>query len=195
MEDLQEFITDLILYGLIKFIDLMKYLNYVKDTRHFVMNLSETIKNIRSTCNNYVDPNLLAFLIDDDGHMGTNNILEIEGYSISDEDSYEERLLKIHEKENIYLPLGMMTFMPIINECDIFSHEDYSLQLSKEEFEKYADEQEILFGILIKKGSDEYIIGKSDTCNCSIDSKFEKIEKNNDKFYQIIEKIANEKVI
>lgn len=159
------------------------------------MNLNETIKNIRSTCNNYVDPNLLAFLIDDDGHMGTNNLLEIEGYGIGDEDSYEERLLKIHEKENIYLPLGMMTFMPIINECDIFSHEDYSLQLSKEEFEKYADEQEILFGILIKKGSDEYIIGKSDTCNCSIDSKFEKIEKNNDKFYQIIEKIANEKVI
>ena len=50
------------------------------------MNLSETIKNIRATCNNYIDPNLLAFLIDDNDYMKTNNIMEIEGYEITDND-------------------------------------------------------------------------------------------------------------
>ena len=159
------------------------------------MNLSETIKNIRATCKNYVDPDLFAFIIDDENYMGTNNILEIEDYDITDEDSYEERLLKIHKSENIYLPLGMMTFMPILNECDIFSTKDYNLQLTAEEFGKYGDEQEKLFGILIKKGSDEYIIGKSDTCSCSIDSSFEKLEKTDSELYKTIEKIVKEKII
>lgn len=159
------------------------------------MNLKETIKNIRATCDNYVDPNLLAFIIDDDNHMGTNNILEIEGYGITDDDSYEDRLLKIHKDENIYLPLGMMTFMPILNECDIFSVDDYNLQLTPEEFDKYSDNQEKLFGILIKKGSYEYIIGKSDTCNCSVESSFEKLEKTDSEFFKTIEKIVKEKII
>ncbi len=159
------------------------------------MNLKETIKNIRATCDNYVDPDLLAFIIDDDNHMGTNNMLEIKGYGITNDDSYEDRLLKIHNDENIYLPLGMMTFMPILNECDIFSTEDYNLQLTPEEFDKYSDNQEKLFGILVKKGSDEYIIGKSDTCNCSLDSSFEKLEKTDSEFYKTIEKIVKEKII
>ena len=159
------------------------------------MNLKETIKNIRATCDNYVDPDLLAFLIDDDNHMGTNNMLEIKGYGITNDDSYEDRLLKIHNDENIYLPLGMMTFMPILNECDIFSTEDYNLQLTPEEFDKYSDNQEKLFGILIKKGSDEYIIGKSDTCNCSLDSSFEKLEKTDSEFFKTIEKVVKEKII
>ena len=93
------------------------------------MNLEGTIKNIRTTCKNYVDPDLLAFIIADDNHMGSNNILEIEGYGIEDDDAYEERLLKIHESENIFLPFGVMTFMPIINECDLFSTEDYNIKL------------------------------------------------------------------
>ena len=134
------------------------------------MNIKETIKNIRASCNNYVDPNLFAFIIDDDFHMGTNNILEIEGYGIGNNDTYEERLMKIHEKENIFLPLGMMTFMPIINECDLFCEKDYNLKLTQEEFDENADEEEKLFGILIKKDSDEYNIGKTDVCNCSIDA-------------------------
>ena len=115
------------------------------------MNLIETIKNIRATCNNYVDPDLLAFIIDDENYMGTNDILEVEGYNITDYDSYEERLLKISRSENIFLPLGMMTFMPVLNECDIFSENDYNLQLTPEEFEKYGDNEEKLFGILVKK--------------------------------------------
>ena len=159
------------------------------------MNLSETIKNIRATCDNYVDPNLLAFIIDDENYMGTNNILEIEGYDITNDDSYDERLLKIHKSENIYLPLGMITFMPIVNECDIFSDEDYNLQLTPDEFNKYSDNQEKLFGILVKKGSNEYIIGKSDTCSCSTDSSFEKLEKTDSEFYKTIEKIVKEKII
>lgn len=159
------------------------------------MNISETIKNIRATCENYVDPDLLAFLIDDDNYMITNNILEIDKYNIKEDDSYEERLLKIHKNENIYLPLGMITFMPILNECDIFSEKDYNLQLTQEEFNQYSDEKEKLFGILIKKDSDEYIIGKSDTCSCSVDSSFEKMEKTDSEFYNTIEKIVKEKII
>lgn len=159
------------------------------------MNIKETIKNIRASCNNYVDPDLFAFIIDDDFHMGTNNISEIEGYGIEDDDSYEERLLKIHERENIFLPVGMMTFMPIINECDLFCEKDYNLKLTQEEFDENADEEEKLFGILIKKGNDAYIIGKTDICNCSIDASFEKIEKSESEFYEKIEKIISEKII
>ena len=159
------------------------------------MNINETIKNIRATCDNYVDPNLLAFIIDDDNYMGTNNILEINGYGINDEDSYEERLLKIHEKENIFIPIGMMTFMPILNECDLFSTKDFNLKLSQEEFNAYADEEEKLFGILIKKDSTEYLIGKTDVCSCSIDASFEKINKTDSEFYKKIEEIINEKII
>ena len=159
------------------------------------MNIKETIKNIRASCNNYVDPDLFAFIIDDDFHMGTNNISEIESYGIEDDDSYEERLLKIHERENIFLPVGMMTFMPIINECDLFCEKDYNLKLTQDEFDENADEEEKLFGILIKKGSDDYIIGKTDVCNCSIDASFEKIEKSESEFYEKIEKIISEKII
>ena len=159
------------------------------------MNLNKTIKNIRATCNNYVDPNLLAFLIDDDNYMGTNNILEIEGYGITDDDTYEERLFKIAKSENIFLPLGMMTFMPILNECDLFCENDHHLELTPEEFDIYADNEEKLFGILVKKNSDDYIIGKTDVCSCSIDASFEKLEKTDCKFYNTIEKIVKEKII
>ena len=159
------------------------------------MNIYETIKNIRASCKNYIDPDLLAFLIDDDNYMGTNKILEIRGYGITDDDTYEERLVKISESENIFLPLGMMTFMPILNECDIFSVEDYNLQLTPEEFDIYGDDEEKLFGILIRKGSDNYIIGKSDVCSCSVDSSFEKLEKTDCEFYKTIEKIVKEKII
>ena len=159
------------------------------------MNISETIKNIRATCNNYVDPNLLVFIIDDNGYMGTNNILEIEGYGIEDNDSYVERIVKIHESENIFLPFGVMTFMPIINECDLFSTEDYNVQLTQDEFNTYADEEEKLFGILIKKDSTDYKIGQTATCSCSVDASFEEFEKIDCEFYNTIEKIVKEKII
>ena len=159
------------------------------------MNLKETIKNIRASCNNYMDPNLLVFIIDNDDYMGTNNILEITTYDIIADDSYEERLLKIHEFENIFLPCGMMTFMPIINECDIFSDKDYNLQLTQEEFDAYGDSEEKLFGILVKKNSNDFIIGKTDVCSCSVDASFEKIEKTDSEFYKKIKEIIDSKII
>ena len=159
------------------------------------MNLSRSIKNIRASCNNYIDPNLLAFIIDDDDHMGSNNILEIDGYGIDENDTFEERLVKISRSENIFLAMGMMTFMPILNECDIFSTDDYHLQLSQDEFDLYHDKEEKLFGILVKRNSSDYIIGKTDVCSCSIDASFEKLEKRDCEFYSTIEKIVKEKII
>lgn len=159
------------------------------------MNLRKTIKNIRAACDNYVDPDLLAFVIDDDWRMGTNNILEIEGYGIKNCDDYCERLLKIHKMENIFLPLGVMTFMPIINECDLFCERDYNIKLTQDEFDEYASKEEKLFGILVVKDSNDYIIGKTDTCSCSIDSSFEKMEKSDSALYRKIEKIIEEKII
>ena len=159
------------------------------------MNLRETIKNIRASCDNYMDPNLLIFLIGDDDLMGTNNILEIEGYAITSEDTYEDRVLKIHESENIFIPVGMMTFMPILNECDLFSVEDYNLKLTQEEFDLYADSEEKLFGMLVEKNSTDYRIGKTDVCSCSIDASFEEFEKTDCEFLKTIEKIVKEKII
>lgn len=141
------------------------------------MDLSETIKNIRASCKDYIDPDLVSFLIDDDNYMGINNILEIEGYGISENDTYEERLLKIMKSENVFLAFGMIAFMPILNECDIFSNEDYHFDLTQEEFDMYSSEEEKLFGILIKKDSNDYLIGKTDVCSCSVDASFEEFEK------------------
>lgn len=62
------------------------------------MKIYETIKNIRASCNNYIDPDLLAFIIDDNNYMGENNILKISGYDINEEDTYEQRLVKISKK-------------------------------------------------------------------------------------------------
>ena len=169
-------------------------INFVKFFGVEKMNVKKTIEKIRATCNNYVDPDLLAFIIDEDNTMITNNILEIEKYDINENDSYEERLLKIHKHENIFLPIGMMTFMPILNECDLFCENDYHLTLTQEEFSIYSDEEEKLLGILIKKDSNDYLIGKSDICSCSADSSFEKIEKTECEFYNNIESIIEEKI-
>lgn len=116
------------------------------------MNISETIKNIRASCDNYVDKDMVATVIHDDYYMGTNNILEFNEYEIKSEDSYEDRILKILRHENVFLAVGMYVFIPVINECDIYSINDYNLKLTQEEFDKYANEKERIFGILLKKG-------------------------------------------
>lgn len=160
------------------------------------MNLSETIKNIQATCDNYADPELVAIIIRDNNLMGSNNILELSGkYDIDDDDDYMTRFFKIHKYENIFLTSGMYMFVPVINECDIYSTDDYNFKLSEEEFEKYSHEKERLFGILVEKDSDSYIIGSTDICSCSIDSKFEEIEKSEMEFYKNLEKIIKEKII
>lgn len=159
------------------------------------MDLQKTITNIRASCNNYIDSNLFAFIISDDMYMGTNNILEIDGYSIESADPYEERLLKISENENIFLPVGVMTFMPILNECDLFSVDDYHFDMTQEEFDLYSSGEEKLLGILVKKGSTEYLIGKTDVCNCSIDASFEKLVESDSEFYKKIKEIVESRII
>ena len=159
------------------------------------MNVKETIKNIRSLCNNYVDPDLVATVIHDNYYMGSNNITELDKFGIEKEDSYEEKILKILKEENIFLNLGMYAFIPIINECDIYSTEDYNLKLSDEEFEKYANEKERVFGILIKKESQDYIIGSCDLCGCSIDAAFKEIEPSDFNFYKKLKEIIDSKII
>lgn len=89
----------------------------------------------------------------------------------------------------------MMTFVPVLNECDIFSIKDYNLQLTQEEFDTYSDPEEKLFGILVKKGSQEYVIRKSDICSCNIDSNFEKMEESDCEFYKTIKEIIDSKII
>ena len=159
------------------------------------MNISETIKNIRSSCDNYVDPDLVATVIHDNYYMGSNNIEELDKFDIKRDDSFEEKILKILKHENVFLNLGMYAFIPVINECDIYSTEDYNLKLSEDEFEKYANEKERVFGILIKKDSTDYVIGSCDLCGCSIDAAFKEIEPSELDFYKKIEEIIDTKII
>ncbi len=159
------------------------------------MNLNETIKNIRATCNNYVDPDLVATVIHDNYYMGSNNITELDKFNIKKEDSFEEKILKILKHENVFLNIGMYAFVPVINECDIYSTEDYNLKLTDEEFEKYANEKERIFGILIKKESQDYIIGSCDLCGCSIDAAFKEIEPSDFDFYKKLKEIIDSKII
>ncbi len=159
------------------------------------MNVSETINNIKATCNNYVDPNLVATVIHDDNYMGSSNISELDMYGIEKDDSYEQKILKILKHENIFLNFGMYAFIPIINECDIYSTKDYNLKLTQEEFDKYANEKERVFGILIKKNSCEYVIGSCDLCGCKIDASFKEIETSNLNFFKKIKEIVDEKII
>lgn len=160
-----------------------------------MINVSETIKNIRATCNNYVDPDLVATVIHDNYYMGSNNIEELDKFDIKKEDSFEEKILKILKHENVFLNIGMYAFIPLINECDIYSTADYNLKLTDEEFEKYANEKERVFGILLKKDSEEFIIGSCDLCNCSIDAAFKEIEPSNLDFYKKLKKIIDSKII
>lgn len=159
------------------------------------MNLSETIKNIRASCDNYADPDLVATVIHENYYMGTNNILEFSDYDIKNEDNFEKRILKILKHEHVFFAAGMLTFIPIINECDVYSVNDCNLKLTKEEFEKYAQEKERIFGILIKKDSDDFIIGTTDLCGCKIDASFKEIEKSNSNFYKKIEEIVDNLII
>lgn len=159
------------------------------------MNISETIKNIRATCDNYVDQDLVATVIHDNYYMGSNNISELNKFDIEKQDSFEEKILKILKHENIFLNIGMYAFIPILNECDIYSTQDYNLKLSEDEFEKYANEKERIFGILIKKDSTDYIIGSCDLCGCSIDAAFKEIEPSDFEFYKKIKKIIDSKII
>ena len=81
------------------------------------------------------------------------------------------------------------------NECDIFSIEDKTISLSSEEFQKYGDLKEEYFGILIKKNSNDFLIGSCDLCGCKIDSSFRQIKKSEDNFYKTINNIIESNII
>lgn len=160
-----------------------------------MIRISETIKNIRASCDNYVDPNLVATVIHDDYYMGTNNITELTEFGININDSFEEKILKILKHENVFLNIGMYAFIPILNECDIYSTDDFNFKLTQEEFDKYANEKERVFGILIKRDSSDYIIGSCDLCGCGIDAAFKQIEKSDLDFYKKLEEIIDKRII
>lgn len=61
--------------------------------------------------------------------MGSNNISEMTGYGISEADSYEEKFMKILKCENIFISCGMLAFIPMLNECDIFSVDDETIKV------------------------------------------------------------------
>lgn len=142
------------------------------------MNVEKTLENIREKCDSYIDPELLVTSISDDYYMGSNENIGVENL----------------EFENIFINLGLLTFAPIINECDIYSFKDSTVKLSAEEFNSYEEIKDEYFGILVKKNSCEYIIGTCDVCGCKIDSKFTPLNKNGE-LYKELEKLVNEVII
>lgn len=159
------------------------------------MNVYESIKNIRANCNNYIDPDLVATIIDENHYMRNNNIMEITGYGISPDDSYEDRVMKILKEENIFINCGMLAFIPIMNECDIFSVSDETIKITQEEFDLNAQEKECYFGILIEKNSSNYTIGIIDLCNCKVESGFREVKKSDDGLYKKLDEIISEMII
>ena len=159
------------------------------------MNIEKTIENIVAKCDNYIDPQLAICIIRDNCTMGSNNIDELKKYGIENEDHYVEKVLKVLKHENIFITFGMLAFIPMFNECDIFSIEDKTISLSSEEFQKYGDLKEEYFGILIKKNSNDFLIGSCDLCGCKIDSSFRQIKKSEDNFYKTINNIIENNII
>ena len=159
------------------------------------MDVRKTIENIRSSCDNYMDPDLVSTIIDDNHFMGTNNISEIEGYGISPDDTYEDRFMKILNEENIFITFGMLNFIPLMNECDIFSVEDETIKITQTDYEENCDEQEMFFGILVEKNSSNYQIGLIDLCGCKVGSCFRPIKNRESEFYKKLEEIISKRII
>ena len=159
------------------------------------MDVYETIKNIRAKCDIYVAPDFVATIIDENNYMGSNNLSETEGYGIKKDDSYEDKFMKIMKEENIFINCGMLAFIPMINECDIFSIVDDTIKITQEEYDENADENEVYFGILIEKDSSNYRIGMIDLCNCKVESSFKEIKKSDDGLYKRLAEIIDEIII
>jgi hypothetical protein len=159
------------------------------------MDVYETIKIIRSSCDNYMDPDLVSTIIDDNHFMGKNNITEIEGYGISPEDAYEDRFMKILKEENIFISFGMLNFIPLMDECDIFSVEDETIKITQADYEENCDEQEMFFGILVEKNSSNYKIGLIDLCGCKVGSCFRPIKSRESEFYKKLKEIISNRII
>ena len=159
------------------------------------MDVYETIKNIRAKCDIYIASDLVSTIIDENNYMGSNNISEIQGYGITKEDNYEDKFMKILKEENIFITCGMLAFIPMLNECDIFSVADDTIQITQEEYDENAQENEVYFGILVKKDSSDYIIGMIDLCNCKVESSFRAIKKSDDGLYKKLAEIIDGMII
>lgn len=159
------------------------------------MNLIKTIENIVKNADSYIDPDLVATIVYDNYTLGTNDFDNINDYEILNEDSYSQKILKVLKNENVFITLGMLTFAPIVNECDIYSTEDFTLQLSDEEFEKYGHLKDKYFGVMFVKNSEDFIYGVCDLCGCKVDACFSKLEQTDDKLIKKIKEIMSEKII
>lgn len=156
------------------------------------MNVKKTVEHVQENCESYVDPELVAVVITKDNYLGPNNIGELRDYGIEEKDSYSEKVLKVLNKEKIFLNLGLVTFAPFVNECDIYSMKDCTLKLPEDVFEKYSHFKDKYFGILIDE--DDWSIGICDICGCKVDSSVEELEKSDDVFYEKLREIAEENI-
>ena len=156
------------------------------------MNVKKTVEHVQKNCDGYVDPDLVAVVVTEDNYLGSNNIGELKDYGISESDSYSEKILKVIKKDKVFLNLGLITFAPFMNECDIYSSKDYTIKLPENVFEKYAHYKDKYFGILIDE--DSYSIGICDICGCKVDSSVEELEKSEDKLYQKLNEIVEENI-
>ncbi|MCF0227094.1 MAG: hypothetical protein HUK28_07315 [Methanobrevibacter sp.] len=159
------------------------------------MNLKKTIENIEKTADSYIDPELVSMIVYDNNSLGTNDFNSLTDYNITKDDSYADKVLKVLKHENVFIYLGMITFTPIANECDIYSTKDYKLKLTEEEFEKYGSLKDKFIGVLFKKNSEDYVIGCCDICGCSIDACFREFEETDDTLIRKIREIFEEKII
>ena len=160
-----------------------------------IMNVEETIKNIVDNCDNYIDPDLVAIIINDNYTLGSNNFSEIDDFGICQDDIYEKRLMKILEHKNIFIICGIISFIPILNECDIYSIEDETFKINSNEYEETLKNDEYYFGFLIKNNMDDYIIGTVDLCTCNINSKFREVKKSKKELYNKLKDIIEKKFI
>lgn len=159
------------------------------------MNIKKTIENIEKTADSYIDPELVSVIVYDNYTLGTNDFNNLDSYDIKNDDSYATKVLKVLENENVFVYLGMLTFAPVINECDIYSSEDYTIKLTEEEFAKYGHLKDKYFGILFKKNSYSYIIGCCDICGCKLDASFKEFEETDDTLILKIKEIIDKKII
>ena len=159
------------------------------------MNIEETIKNIVDNCDNYVDPDLVAIIVNDNYTLGSNNFSEIDGFAICPDDTYEKRLMKILKHKNIFIICGIISFIPVLNECDIYSIEDETFKINSNEYNYSFKDNEYYFGFLIGSNLDDYIIGTVDLSTCNINSKFREVEKSKKELYGKLKDIIEEKFI
>ncbi len=127
--------------------------------------------------------------------MGSNNIDELKKYDIENEDSYVEKALKVLKHENIFITFGMLAFIPLFNECDIFSIEDKTISLSSEEFQKYGDLKEEYFGVLIEKTAITLLSAAVIYVDVKLIHHLDKSKKSEDNFYKTINTIIESNII